>query len=140
MKNLLKIPALLFAVMLIVSSCGRNTNDDAETFIDWSDGTGEKNYQRLLSKALKADGKKQIKLYEEVAEETEDLIDMFEYYMKDKDNYEKLEEAIEEVDDDAAEAMESYKDYKKTFKPIVKNLKNALEEWNDELEELKEDD
>ena len=145
MKKLLKIPALLFAVMLIVSSCGRNANDDAETYLDLPDDIVERNYLKLISKAQKADGKKQIKLYEEAADMMEDFIEMHEYYMKDKDNYEKLVEAMEEVDEDRAEdrAEEmggSYKEYKKIYKIIVKDFKSYLEEVNDKLEELKEDD
>ena len=104
----------------LIASIGRNANDDAETLLDWTDGTGERDYQKLISKAQKADGKKQIKLYEEVAEEREDLINMLEYYVKDKDNYEKLVEAMEEFNEDAAEAMPSYKEYKKIMKPMLK--------------------
>lgn len=34
MKKLLKTPALLFALMLIVSSCGNETKSDAERFCE----------------------------------------------------------------------------------------------------------
>ena len=131
MKKLLKIPALLFAIMLIVSSCGRNANDDAETLVN-----SLQDFERLMTKAEKADGKKKIKLYEEAEDELENLIEIAEYYAENKDNYEKLEEAMEEFDEEAADEMESYKEFKKGKKKFIKDIKIALKS----VEELKDED
>jgi hypothetical protein len=133
MKKLFKIPALLFAIMLIVSSCGngRNANDDAETLVN-----SLQDFERLMTKAEKADGKKKIKLYEEAEDELENLIEIAEYYAENKDNYEKLEEAMEEFDEEAADEMESYKEFKKGKKKFIKDIKIALKS----VEELKDED
>ena len=143
MKNLLKIPALLFAIMLIVSSCGndtksdsgRNANDDAEKYSDWAEGNGDA--AKLMTKARKADGEKQIKLYEEAADELEDLIEMMEYYMEDEDNYEKL---VDVIFNDLDEKMPFYKEFKKIMKDPLEFTKISLEDWNEDLEELKDED
>ena len=130
MKKILKIPALLFALMLIVSSCGRSAKSDAETL------SNDDVFELVSEAQNEDDSKKKIKLYKEAADMMEDFIEIHEYYMKDKDNYEKLVEAMEEVDED--EEMPSYKEYKKIMKPFIKDAKEDLEEWNEDLEKLKD--
>jgi len=133
MKKLFKIPTLLIALMLILTSCGRSAEDDAKTIADIDD------LMEKTKDAKKAKGTKQIALYEEVAVEFQNYLDMMNYYMEDEGAYDDLVEAMEEEDEDMAENMEDYKDWKKMAKKQVKNMEEMLEEWNDELEEMKED-
>ena len=133
MKKLFKIPTLLIALMLILTSCGRSAEDDAKTIADIGD------LMEKTQDAKKAKGTKQIALYEEVAVELQNYLDMVNYYMEDEGAFDDLVEAMEEEDDDMAENMEDYKDWKKMAKKQVKNMEEMLEEWNDELEEMKED-
>jgi hypothetical protein len=112
----------------------RYPEKDAKTIVDISD---------LIEKqqdAKKAKGTKQIALYEEVAVEFQNYLDMINYYMEDEGAYDDLVEAMEEEDEDIAENMEDYKDWKKNVgKPTIKSMEDALEEWNEELEEMKEE-
>ena len=132
MKKIFKIPVLLFTLILIVSSCGRNVEEDAKIITDLSD------LQEKIEDAKDAKGKKKIKLYEEVAVELQNYLDMVNYYMEDEGAYDDLVEAIEEEDEDMAENMEDYKDWKKMAKKQVKNIEEMLEEWNEDLDEMKE--
>ena len=130
MKKLFKIPALLFTLMLIVSSCGRSAKSDAETL-------NSDNLVELVSEALnEEDSKKKIKLYKEASKDMDERIEMMEYYSEDEGNYEKLVKAMEELDED--EEIPSYKDFKKMMKPSIKQYKEDLEAWNDDLEKLKD--
>ena len=80
MKKLLKIPALLFAIMLIVSSCGRSAKSDAETLGRSAKSDAETlinadDLDKLEAKALnEEDSKKKIKLYKEYSKELENFI------------------------------------------------------------------
>ena len=132
MKKIFKIPVLLFTLILIVSSCGRNVEEDAKIITDLSD------LQEKIEDAKDAKGKKKIKFYEEVAVELQNYLDMVNYYMEDEGAYDDLVEAMEEEDDDMAEYMEDYKDWKKMAKKQVKNIEEMLEEWNEDLDEMKE--
>ena len=133
MKKLFKIPTLLIALMLILTSCGRSAEDDAKTIADIAD------LMEKMQDAKKAKGTKQIGLYEEVAVDLQNYLDMVNYYMEDEGAFDDLVEAMEEEDDDMAERMEDYKDWKKIAKKQVKQMEDKLEEWNEELEEMKED-
>ena len=133
MKKIFKIPVLLFTLILIVSSCGRNVEEDAKIITDLSD------LQEKIEDAKDAKGKKKIKLYEEVAVELQNYLDMVNYYMEDEGAYDDLVEAMEEEDEDMAENMEDYKDWKKMAKKQVKNIEEMLEEWNEDLDEMKEE-
>ena len=116
--------------MLIVSSCGRSAKSDAETL-------NSDNLVELVSEALnEEDSKKKIKLYKEASKDMDERIEMMEYYSEDEGNYEKLVKAMEELDED--EEIPSYKDFKKMMKPSIKQYKEDLEAWNDDLEKLKD--
>ena len=56
MKKLFKIPTLLIALMLILTSCGRSAEDDAKTIADVKD------LMEKMQDAKKAKGTKQIAL------------------------------------------------------------------------------
>jgi uncharacterized protein RhaS with RHS repeats len=135
MKKLFKIPTLLIALMLILTSCGRSAEDDAKILADTSDDLREK-----MADAKKAKGTKQIALYEEVVVDLQSYLEMFNYYMEDEGAFDDLVEAMEEEDDDLAENMEDYKDWKKNVgKPTIKSMEDMLEDWKEELEEMKEE-
>ena len=134
MKKLFKIPALLIVSLLILTSCGgRSAEEDAKTLADVEDLMEE------MSDAKEAKGTKQIALYEAVALDLQNLIDMLEYYIEDEDAFDALVEAMEEEDEDQAERMDDFKDWKKLIKSQRKNLKKDLKVWNKELEEMKEE-
>jgi len=130
MKKLFKIPALLFTLMLIVSSCGRSAKSDAETL------NSDDLFELVSEASNEEDSKKKIKLYKEASKDMDELIEIMEYYSEDEGNYEKLVKAMEELDED--EEIPSYKDFKKMMKPFIKQSKEDLEAWNDDLEKLKD--
>ena len=134
MKKLFKIPALLIVSLLILTSCGgRSAEEDAKTLADVEDLMEE------MSDAKEAKGTKQIALYEAVALDLQNLIDIIDYYIEDEDAFDALVEAMEEEDEDMAERMDDYKDWKKNAKKGVKKFKKGLKDWNKELEEMKEE-
>ena len=133
MKKIFKIPALLIALMLILTSCGRSAEDDAKTIADIDD------LMEKIQDAREAKGTKQIALYEEVVVDIQNYLDLLNYYMEDEGAFDDLVEAMEEEDDDMAENMEDYKDWKKMTKKSLKQIEDMLEDWNDDLEEMKEE-
>ena len=135
MKKLFKIPALLIVSLLILTSCGgRSAEDDAKAII-----YGEDDIDEDARDAMEAKGKKQIALYEAVALDLQNYIDMLEYYIEDEDAFDALVEAMKEEDEDLAERMGDNEDFKKEVKKGLKNSKKDLKDWNKELEEMKED-
>ena len=132
MKKIFKIPVLLFTLILIVSSCGRNVEEDAKIITDVSD------LQEKFEAAKDAKGKKKIKLYEEVAIGKQNYLDIVNYYLDNESDYDDFIEAIEEEDEELADIFGRYKNFKKNAKREVKAMEDDLEEWKDDLEKLKD--
>ena len=132
MKKIFKIPVLLFTLILIVSSCGRNVEEDAKIIADVSD------LQEKIEDAKDAKGKKKIKLYEEVAIDKQNYLDIVNYYLDNQSDYDDFIEAIEEEDEDLADIFGRYKNFKKIAKKEFKAMEDDLEEWIDDLEKLKD--
>lgn len=109
MKKLLKIPVLLFALMLIVSSCGKDTKSDAQYLVDsievlesmrdnirdvvtggdvtFTDGDYVEEYKTI------------IKLNEEIIEYNKKLIKTVAYYVyqADEDEFDRFIKDIKEL-------------------------------------------
>lgn len=132
MKKIFKIPALIFTLILIVSSCGRNVEEDAKIIADVSSDLQEK-----IEDAKDAKDKKKIKLYEEVAIDKQNYLDIVNYYLDNESDYDGFIEAIEEEDEDLADIFGRYKNFK-NFKKEFKAMEDDLEEWIDDLEKLKD--
>jgi hypothetical protein len=142
MKKLFKIPALLFAIMLIVSSCGnetksdsgRNAEEDAKTVNKMTDWFGQKN------KAKEAEGTKQIKLYKKLAVDMQNGIDVFQYYMENEDGYDDFIVEVKYVNPELAKNMGEYERFKRKVEKEIKKMKENLDGVNEGIEELKDED
>ena len=112
---------------------GRSAEDDVKTLADAEDMYED------MEDAKEAKGTKQIALYEAVALDMQNFIDILEYYSENEGAFDRLAEAMEEEDEDMAERMDDYRDWKKNAKKGVKKFKKGLKDWNKELEEMKEE-
>ena len=86
MKKLLKIPALLLALMLIVSSCGNETKSDAERFCEITKKTNAMNHVKLTSRDIENLDKWDIEVanFEKKYKNNEEFIKLYKACMKEK--------------------------------------------------------
>ena len=126
MKKLLKIPVLLIVLMLIVTSCGRNAEEDAKTVSKMT------NMYEQKKKAKQAEGTKRIKLYKKLAVNMQSVIDVMQYYSENEDAYDDFIVEVEYVNPKLAKQMGEYEDFKREVKTEINRMKEDLEDWNKE--------
>ena len=146
MKKLLKIPVLLFALMLIVSSCGKDTKSDAQYLVDsievlesmrdnirdvvtggdvtFTDGDYVEEYKTI------------IKLNEEIIEYNKKLIKTVAYYVyqADEDEFDRFIKDIKELpESDRIEEFISKKGVEELIKQL-QQVNDSKKEHNKDLE------
>ena len=132
MKKLLKITALLFTLMLIVTSCGRSPVDDAKTVAKVLDIDKNAVYKAEEMKDFSG----AVKMAEEQAVVLKNVIDVINYYLENEDGYDDFKEALEKIKPSLARDIlgDNYGDFKKR----MKRKNRGLERLEDEYYEWKE--
>ena len=134
MKKLLKIPVLLFALMLIVTSCGRSPVDDAKTVVNLLDVKVESTVNELYEAEGMEELYEAVKIAEEGAVIIKNVIDVINYYLENKDGYDDFKEALEKIKPSLARDLfgDNYRDFEERMyskgrrTPGLENLERKL--------------
>ncbi len=139
MKRLLKNPALLFAIMLVVSSCGNEPKSDARFLVE-----SFEMLESMRDNIRDVDGddyvenfKTIIKLNEEIIEYNKKLIKTVAYYVyqADEDEFDRFIKDIKELPESDRIRGFSALYSKKGMEKVIKELQQV----NDSKKELNKD-